>query len=109
MIRRPPRSTLFPYTTLFRSDGDYVGAAIAVDVSHGERIRAEGVRSIIIISQIKNTHASNPVTTLEVMENSALSTIRRHTGINQVCEAVAVDIGEHWLEHAAGRCWIPKV
>src|SRR5256885_16317385 len=26
MIRRPPRSTLFPYTTLFRSDqhGDYV-------------------------------------------------------------------------------------
>src|SRR5690349_23744467 len=25
MIRRPPRSTLFPYTTLFRSDGDQVG------------------------------------------------------------------------------------
>src|SRR3712207_7291272 len=24
MIRRPPRSTLFPYTTLFRSDGLYV-------------------------------------------------------------------------------------
>src|SRR3712207_8961618 len=24
MIRRPPRSTLFPYTTLFRSDRDYV-------------------------------------------------------------------------------------
>src|SRR3712207_8336531 len=23
MIRRPPRSTLFPYTTLFRSDGDH--------------------------------------------------------------------------------------
>src|SRR5438874_7476876 len=34
MIRRPPRSTLFPYTTLFRSDrrgGDCVGAgAVAV-------------------------------------------------------------------------------
>src|SRR3712207_6990929 len=25
MIRRPPRSTLFPYTTLFRSLGDAVG------------------------------------------------------------------------------------
>src|SRR5258705_8691920 len=24
MIRRPPRSTLFPYTTLFRSDHDHV-------------------------------------------------------------------------------------
>src|SRR5574337_1585305 len=27
MIRRPPRSTLFPYTTLFRSGGDPRGAA----------------------------------------------------------------------------------
>src|SRR3712207_8070560 len=32
MIRRPPRSTLFPYTTLFRSDADTVGAAsVAAD------------------------------------------------------------------------------
>src|SRR3712207_8924572 len=30
MIRRPPRSTLFPYTTLFRSAGDGVAAAQAV-------------------------------------------------------------------------------
>src|SRR3712207_8198366 len=27
MIRRPPRSTLFPYTTLFRSHGDFASAA----------------------------------------------------------------------------------
>src|SRR5258708_26778858 len=27
MIRRPPRSTLFPYTTLFRSDSDFTGPA----------------------------------------------------------------------------------
>src|SRR3712207_9015944 len=27
MIRRPPRSTLFPYTTLFRSDGESWSAA----------------------------------------------------------------------------------
>src|SRR5690348_18131725 len=27
MIRRPPRSTLFPYTTLFRSGDDQVGPA----------------------------------------------------------------------------------
>src|SRR2546428_4363278 len=25
MIRRPPRSTLFPYTTLFRSERDHLG------------------------------------------------------------------------------------
>src|SRR3712207_7726628 len=29
MIRRPPRSTLFPYTTLFRSAGDMVLAMVA--------------------------------------------------------------------------------
>src|SRR5438270_8843171 len=33
MIRRPPRSTLFPYTTLFRSFDDGVGfAALALEV-----------------------------------------------------------------------------
>src|SRR5258708_40110508 len=33
MIRRPPRSTLFPYTTLFRSQmGRYVGRLIAARV-----------------------------------------------------------------------------
>src|SRR5947208_16563018 len=34
MIRRPPRSTLFPYTTLFRSIGDQVHApleGVAID------------------------------------------------------------------------------
>src|SRR2546430_10193562 len=29
MIRRPPRSTLFPYTTLFRSDAIIVGSSTA--------------------------------------------------------------------------------
>src|SRR5256885_3699118 len=34
MIRRPPRSTLFPYTTLFRSG---LQRAVAEDVLHVER------------------------------------------------------------------------
>src|SRR2546429_9320983 len=32
MIRRPPRSTLFPYTTLFRSDGLVVGLQLAFEL-----------------------------------------------------------------------------
>src|SRR3712207_8063487 len=32
MIRRPPRSTLFPYTTLFRSAGLGPGGAVAGDL-----------------------------------------------------------------------------
>src|SRR3712207_8525326 len=34
MIRRPPRSTLFPYTTLFRSEGGFAGAALAHAIDH---------------------------------------------------------------------------
>src|SRR3712207_8549964 len=35
MIRRPPRSTLFPYTTLFRSIGDMGGFdAVALNKYH---------------------------------------------------------------------------
>src|SRR5687768_17945581 len=37
MIRRPPRSTLFPYTTLFRSEHDRVPHRGA-EVKHGETI-----------------------------------------------------------------------
>ena len=32
MIRRPPRSTLFPYTTLFRSQAAVVVEAVAEDL-----------------------------------------------------------------------------
>src|SRR2546426_3433272 len=37
MIRRPPRSTLFPYTTLFRSDLTQMIAA-----EHGHTVDVEG-------------------------------------------------------------------
>src|SRR3712207_7115521 len=37
MIRRPPRSTLFPYTTLFRSVGDFVAVSAVEVVQHHRR------------------------------------------------------------------------
>src|SRR3712207_7830401 len=40
MIRRPPRSTLFPYTTLFRSAG--VGERAHVVADHAERLAELG-------------------------------------------------------------------
>src|SRR3712207_9580697 len=42
MIRRPPRSTLFPYTTLFRSLGDRVGFAAQGRTEIGEVVRIDG-------------------------------------------------------------------
>src|SRR2546422_740297 len=43
MIRRPPRSTLFPYTTLFRSPvfGGDLAASIEVGAAHGLHVGAE--------------------------------------------------------------------
>src|SRR2546426_11292941 len=43
MIRRPPRSTLFPYTTLFRSLHHVPGAAGAVRDRDGRRVGRRGV------------------------------------------------------------------
>src|SRR5688572_32994867 len=37
MIRRPPRSTLFPYTTLFRSQLVWLDARLAPGVSYATR------------------------------------------------------------------------
>src|SRR5688572_31821539 len=39
MIRRPPRSTLFPYTTLFRSSpdvGGHLSDELTIDAGHGD-------------------------------------------------------------------------
>src|SRR2546430_4463860 len=48
MIRRPPRSTLFPYTTLFRSANRFCGRArrgIPAAQEEGTRRRARGDRA----------------------------------------------------------------
>src|SRR3712207_8117180 len=37
MIRRPPRSTLFPYTTLFRSEDKWKGTKVIVDTLAADR------------------------------------------------------------------------
>src|SRR3712207_8195382 len=41
MIRRPPRSTLFPYTTLFRSDEGAAGFQDLLDVPLGGHLGAD--------------------------------------------------------------------
>src|SRR5256885_12773454 len=44
MIRRPPRSTLFPYTTLFRSEQRGI-----IDAHRGSRARHPGIRRQIAV------------------------------------------------------------
>src|SRR3712207_7030588 len=46
MIRRPPRSTLFPYTTLFRSQPGYLEAPLSAAGRRGPTA-SDGLRSIL--------------------------------------------------------------
>src|SRR3712207_6793455 len=77
MIRRPPRSTLFPYTTLFRSRLDLVGLVGVLGLrlrfrrgglGAGEHVRVPepaGVRLVLVRPERKSTrldssHPHNP-------------------------------------------------
>src|SRR3989449_6217293 len=48
MIRRPPRSTLFPYTTLFRSVQFKLGMSVPVAfaVWDGQNVERDGMKAI---------------------------------------------------------------
>src|SRR3712207_6843949 len=50
MIRRPPRSTLFPYTTLFRSGDKNGGDAAAVDAMR-QLIGTVSMRGVVVIGE----------------------------------------------------------
>src|SRR2546428_2869128 len=59
MIRRPPRSTLFPYTTLFRSDREREGARRAA--LENQRRKSTGSDSF----EFRNSKESDPVDFLD--------------------------------------------
>src|SRR3712207_7720493 len=64
MIRRPPRSTLFPYTTLFRS------ARLQVVEVHGLRVRPERLERhrhlLVRAAQLAHPHVDRVLAALEV-------------------------------------------
>ena len=58
MIRRPPRSTLFPYTTLFRSK-----------ISSTNKVEEVAIEGKAIIEDIKQFHATDPILVQVNIEN----------------------------------------
>src|SRR2546422_2662851 len=48
MIRRPPRSTLFPYTTLFRSDGKIKFNLLGIELRVATIPTAGGVEDVVL-------------------------------------------------------------
>src|SRR5256885_15205790 len=55
MIRRPPRSTLFPYTTLFRS---VLQAVVADDHIHLRMAGAQGLDGLDALAGHEDRHAA---------------------------------------------------
>src|SRR2546425_8739435 len=66
MIRRPPRSTLFPYTTLFRSLGVQLGgrtaAAQPFEMTRGG-LRGEGEGQAEMANYLKEHYSEQPAAT----------------------------------------------
>src|SRR3989442_12369855 len=58
MIRRPPRSTLFPYTTLFRSRVELFKERGLIDVTYPEELSAEKLAERIIEDLRSEEHTS---------------------------------------------------
>src|SRR2546430_5532443 len=81
MIRRPPRSTLFPYTTLFRSDGLQIDNLpdrdIAPDLVDRERPRLDvlvviGCRGCVFCTGLPQTGCRSEEHTSELQSQSNL-------------------------------------
>src|SRR5436309_8779713 len=90
MIRQPPTSTLFPYTTLFRSrliDG--TGAAPVDDsvvLVQGERIRAAGARGTVHVpGDAEVVDAKGKVLTPGLVDRSEEHTSELQSRENLVC------------------------
>src|SRR3712207_9521076 len=70
MIRRPPRSTLFPYTTLFRSSMGSASTALSTIINQQVNITTPVV-SVTTLNKLKNTFEV-PNIALEVKYTSGI-------------------------------------
>src|SRR2546421_7726585 len=61
MIRRPPRSTLFPYTTLFRSDRDWSSDVCSSDRSeeHTSELQYDQISYAVFCLEKKSTRLNS--------------------------------------------------
>src|SRR5436309_10347686 len=96
----PPRSTLFPYTTLFRSGGDQVQHAIVIGLERLEDLLLElGEEPVVLHRDRKSTRLNSShvkisyaVFCLKKKEHQHVVHLSRHDkalrhfeGVNEVC------------------------
>src|SRR3712207_9251140 len=83
MIRRPPRSTLFPYTTLFRSYTPAQVARYVAAIANGGKLVEASVVDKTISSDFKNIHVdSNKIIDIPFKDKNHLKDLTQ--GMKQV-------------------------
>src|SRR2546428_2153115 len=93
MIRRPPRSTLFPYTTLFRSRGELIGEVRDEIARYGEVREGPAVDAVLGRSSRSKARSSGPLRfhtdRCDVVSLLCVRTARAG-GLSKVVSAVSV-------------------
>src|SRR3989442_11826472 len=81
MIRRPPRSTLFPYTTLFRSTPDRHAGVVAEDVDTAER-REGAVGERLHLGPVAHDRAFSALGRVHVLDRKSTRLNSSHVRIS---------------------------
>src|SRR3712207_7483670 len=79
MIRRPPRSTLFPYTTLFRSQGSGK-TTLAGKLSRW--LKAQGHQPMLVAADLQRPNAVNQLQVLAGRAGVDVYADRKSTRLN---------------------------
>src|SRR5690349_23924534 len=82
MVRRPPRSTLFPYTTLFRSVVDGVAPFLAVDDEMPDRASLFAVNHAGSFSQTETCDVLSLVNAWRVQDRKSTRLNSSHVEIS---------------------------
>src|ERR1035438_6532341 len=95
MMRRPPRSTLFPYTTLFRSQQGRLGATLAIEQINA----AGGIKGLGKIDPVLGDAQSTPeggTAEVEKMNSAGVAAI-----VGGYASAVCLAVSQRSEEHTS--------
>src|SRR3989442_4036070 len=100
MIRRPPRSTLFPYTTLFRSLEAIQRDAVAREGLRAQRLDRHRLLQVAVERAVHDAHAAHAQDFLRSEEHTSELQSRPHL----VCRLLLEKKNKHTYGSAQMHC-----